>query len=265
MKSVLKFIFILLPLVLSCKKTTDIYLGVPLQPKFDENSFIPGLNIFGILRPDFSANSSNSFVIVHKVTKAVGDTSFWLVENAQVAISPEQGSSLYAFIQSSDKEYVKDRPFSPPANFVPTAGETYNIRCSTPDLPELSGTTYIPKNPNLIYQTWHKQKNTLFLRFQKDSGIYMLDLIAYNNGEIFGKQRNAIVGNNSENTEIEMPALPTKPDSIVVFSYDKNLATYYLTSNTSINFNKYRVPFSTVENGYGVFGSLNKAVFNLKK
>ena len=46
------------------------------------------------------------------------------------------------------------------------------------------------------------------------------------------------------------------PTALIIYAYDLNLAVY-LTANISIKPNVYQSNFSTVENGYGCFGSLN--------
>jgi hypothetical protein len=48
-----------------------------------------------------------------------------------------------------------------------------------------------------------------------------------------------------------------------IYAYDENMAVYSTSFNTSFNFNRYRPSISTVENGYGCFGSVNKTTVRL--
>jgi hypothetical protein len=95
-----------------------------------------------------------------------------------------------------------------------------------------------------------------------DSTSHLLDIYAFSAGETAYYQR--IPVQSGVHAKVQIQSLTAMPDSVLIFAYDINLATYFLNSNTSLNFNKYREPYGTVENGYGVFGSLNLAVFRLR-
>jgi hypothetical protein len=56
--------------------------------------------------------------------------------------------------------------------------------------------------------------------------------------------------------EIELSETPTGIGVLIIYGYDLNLSEY-ITYNVNIKPNTYRYPYSTVENGYGCFGSLN--------
>jgi len=54
-------------------------------------------------------------------------------------------------------------------------------------------------------------------------------------------------------------------EGVNIYSYDNKLATYYANSNTALNFNKYRTTFSTLDSGFGVFGSMNVSGFRIER
>lgn len=244
----------------SCKEALDVYLGVPLQPRFDSSAFIPGLNIFGVLRPDFTHNYNNSFIIVQKVVPAVGDSLGWEIDSALVWVSKEisPSDSTCEFLQNNYNGTFSETNYRPDCNFSPVPGEIYRVECIYEDLPVLYAYTIIPNQPKIAGSIKY-DNGTLGMEFITDSSYYMLDVYAYSNGQVIGFQRLPFI--EELNTQVTLSPIHQKPDSVIAFSYDYNLAVYYLTSNTSLNFNKYRKSFSTVENGYGVFGAINKAQF----
>ena len=71
-KLILLIVVIFVLIVTGCKKMVDFYLGMPLQPTIDENTFVPGLNIFGIIRPDSTGGYNNSYIMLQKVLPAIG-------------------------------------------------------------------------------------------------------------------------------------------------------------------------------------------------
>lgn len=260
MKKFIIPVIIILVALSSCKETLDVYLGVPLQPRFDSSTFNPGLNIFGVLRPDYTDAYNNSFVILQKVVPAVGDSSGWEIDTALVWVSKENSppDSTCEFLLNNYNGTFSETNYRPVCDFSPTPGEIYRIECINEELPVLYAYTIIPNQPEIV-GTINYENGRLEMEFLADSSYFMLDIYAYSNGQVIGFQRLPFI--DELNTQVSLSPIHQKPDSILAFSYDYNLAVYYLTSNTSLNFNKYRKSFSTVENGYGVFGAINKAHF----
>jgi hypothetical protein len=260
MKYLIGFLFLLST---GCKDLVDFYLGIPLQPVTDEDSFVPGLNIFGIIRPDSTGGYSNSCIILQKVIPAVGTSDSLYVGKATVRVEKlGELPSLYDFLLTDHNHLFSEEVYRPDKEFRPKAGETFSVECAYRELPVLTATTVIPNAPVILMQTLAESDNSLSFEIQADTTIFMLDLYVYAAGGLAGYQR--LPGEQSANTIVSFASLQGKPDSVDVYSYDYHMAMYYMTANTSLNFNKYRESFSTVENGYGVFGSLNHARFYLK-
>jgi len=65
----------------------------------------------------------------------------------------------------------------------------------------------------------------------------------------------AVSGNTPVEVDAGVPVITG--DRLTVYAYDKNLSEYLTAANLFIKPNTYRPPFTTVQNGYGCFGSLN--------
>jgi hypothetical protein len=257
-----KAILIYFVLVLGgCKEISDFYMGLPLQPRFEENSFTSGLNIFGVLRPDSTGSFNNSFIQIEKVVPAVGKADSFNVDTVLVTVGGINSEQEFNFALNSNSIFSQNA-YRPEGTFIPKPGEMYSLTCELEDFPVLLATTIIPNKAELVKNSIQTGDNYLSFEIKNDTSIFMLDVYCYSGDTLYGYNRFA--AESQSNTLIEMSIDGNKIKSIVVYSYDYNMAKYYLTSNTSLNFNKYRNSYSTVENGYGVFGSVNKNFFKIK-
>ncbi len=255
--------FVLVWLTGGCKEMLDFYLGIPFQPVFDEDSFVPGLNIFGIIRPDTTGVYNNSFVQFQKVVPAVGYTDSLDVGTVSVHVEKiNEHASPCEFILTDHQGVFSEEDYRPDETFRPKAGDIFSVACTYPDLPVLTATTLLPNPPVLLLNTLAESGRSLSFEIQVDTTIYMLDIYVYAGGLLAGYKR--LPGEQDANTSVLFADLPGMADSVDIYSYDENMALYCMTSNTSLNFNKYRESYSTVENGYGVFGSLNHARIYLR-
>ncbi|MFN8209164.1 MAG: hypothetical protein U0T82_17420 [Bacteroidales bacterium] len=240
-----------------CEKIGDLYLGIPLQPKMEDKEFVPGLNILGVLRPDSTGPYSNSFVRVGQILPAVGDTSSeWELTDAVVELrllANEPGPSVF-FSHSNPDSLFAWPEYRPDSLFRPRAGETYSIRCSWGNLPLLEASTTIPNPPVMVDGSLTITENQVSCRLRTDSSAVLLDVYLVTEGRTFVQR---YVPDYAAGNLLQFSTGGRKALELVVFAYDRNLADYYVNSNVSLNFNKYRRPFSYVENGYGVFGSMN--------
>jgi len=250
--------------ITSCKEATDLYLGIPLQPRFDENSYVPGLNIFGILRNDSTEIYNNSFIEIQKVMPAVGGPDSLTVDTVLVTIKKVSNSTStesYNFSLTDFDSTFSQSNYRPEGIFTPEPGEIYSIECDYPELPVLRATTIIPQKAEIVINSIQATSSSLSFEIKEDSTFFMLDVYFYSGPNLAAMIRQA--AESGKNTYFETPINEKNIDSVIVFSYDFNIAKYYLTTNTSLNFNKYRNSYSTVENGYGVFGSLNKNIIKI--
>ncbi len=244
----------------------DYYLGVPLQPVIDRNTFSAGLNIFGIIRPDSTSGYNNSYIMLQKVLPATGSSDSFEIDTAQVTVSfgsKDPEIAVCYFMPADYNGTFKNDYYRPMCGLHPHAGDTFRVECRYMELPVLKGVTVVPNKPLLLENTFSKTDNSVSFDIKHDTTIYMFDIYLYYEGRIVNYSR--IPAAKNTDTQIKFSSFKSDADSLVIYGYDYNFAKYYLTSNTSLNFNKYRETYSTVEDGYGVFGSLNLAGYKIKK
>ncbi len=243
----------------------DFYLGVPLQPVIDKNAFVPGLNIFGIIRPDSTMGHNNSYIMLQKALPATGSDDSLEIDTAIVKVflgyKPAENSLCY-FLPTDYNGIFNDDYYRPQCDFLPQAGDTILVECTYLELPVLKGFTIVPNKPFLLENTILRTENALSFDIRKDSSIFMYDIYLYYGNQIVNYLR--IPASVNTDTPVRFSQQGIDADSLVLYGYDYNFSNYYLTSNTSLNFNKYRETFTTVTNGYGVFGSLNLAGYKIK-
>lgn len=266
MKKSKTYILILLFIIIinSCKEATDFYLGIPLQPRFEDNNFQEGLNIFGIIRVDSTGRYNNSFVEVQKIIPAIGTEDSILVDTSKVYLEHIVNQEIYEFSLTDFDSTFSQTYYRPKHGFNPHAGDVFKIECIYAELPILTAYTIVPEVPKWDINSILIEDNIVRFDLKPDSTIFMYDLYVFSNGFISGYSRLA-AENDSSDTRVFLEYSGEKADSILAFGYDYNLATYYLTTNISLNFNKYRESFSIVENGFGVFGSINSNVLILSE
>lgn len=255
----LLYCFLLSLVIFSCNDVADVYLGIPLQPQLDDDNYEPGLNIIGVLRPDRTDSISMSFVHVQEVAPAIDNYPEFaidslLVKTAEVYVVDELSDTFMFFYTDYDKLF-NDYQYRPSNEFQVRTGVEYKIVCTYHELPELTSSTIIPAEPELLSGSISYGNGKLSFSIKMDSTAFMYEVYARSAEAVVAYAR--VVPTHEENTDIELSVGTLEPTEILIYAYDFNLATYYATSNTSLNFNKYRRAYGNVEGGYGVFGSLN--------
>lgn len=254
-------LLLLLILAAGCDKMVDWYLGIPLQPDFTEKNFEPGMNIFGVLRPDSTGGSNNSFVYIQQVLPAVGDTSSeWEVTDAlvEVVAGDPAGSLAVPFVIAQQDGLSVRAYYRPEIPFNPQAGEVYLLSCRADGLPVLEAETRVPAQPQIREGSLSISAHAAGFTVLTDTACHLLDVYLVS-GEEYQTLR--LVPGDEGTTETGFSsARDISHGTLMIYAYDRHLASYYVTSNVSVNFNKFRKPYSTVQGGYGVFGALNMLI-----
>ena len=129
------------------------------------------------------------------------------------------------------------------------------ISCYREGYLNLNGKTRVPSKPVLVNDTILVAHNRINFEILPDSLAALYD-ISLTIGKVVLSQR--IRKPEHGNIAVTFDISPTqlKNAQLEIFAYDLNLSEY-LTYNISIKPNTYQGSYSTVENGYGCFGSLN--------
>lgn len=258
---------ILILLHSSCEKVTDFYIGIPLQPEITENTFKEGMNIFGLLRPDSYGEFNKSFVYVQQNWPVLefNDSSFTIIKYADIQLIRLEDNlsfdTIYFPLMSPDSSF-SDTLYRPVQPYIPIPGNTYRLICSHDSLPRAIGETLFPNEPLVVPGSIKISDRNIRFEVGRDETIKMMDiyLVCSTCSGFAGRY----VTSDTTNISITLPISGVSQAIIEIYGYDANLAAYYANSNTSLNFNKYRTTFSTMEEGFGVFGSLNFTKFSVE-
>lgn len=241
----------------SCSKDDLIDLVIGSQPSFIENhQFTAGLNIFGIIRPDSIDGKPMNNIHIEKVIQAVGSTEdSTTVVDYKAAIYKTDNSRVVdslSFVFS----YPNTTYTHLPTDFKPLPGNCFQIVCKSPGLPTLTAETVIPNQPAIVNNSISTTENKVQFSIQADATAYLYDVYLFvGRTQYTLRILRAAAGNTPVTIDAKLSG--DTSNRLVIYAYDKNLAAYFTAPNLFIKPNTYRPPFSTVQNGYGCFGSSN--------
>jgi hypothetical protein len=243
----------------------EYYLGLNQQPDFKDKDMVEGLNIFGLLRPDNKENYNKSFIYVQKMWPVLNMDSFTIIHNVDVhlehIVNGDITDSMVFPLVPSDSLFP-DTLYRPLEYFMPQPGERYRLVCRYSGLTDAVGETVFPPQPVIVNNSLMVNENTITFSLAADSLIKMFDiyLVAPRHSPLLER----LVPDDQLTTDVELN-LQVDPHGaeLKIFGYDASMASYCGNANTSLNFNKYRTTISTLESGYGVFGSLNYTVLKI--
>lgn len=249
------FLFLSTILVSSCE---NFITGYGPQPRYIENiSFEPMLNILGVLRPDTLEGLPQSYVHLEKSYPFHDFPDSTMITDARVTIYKYQGTTIVDSVGLTCRPELPLFPGSEyrDSTFFPEAGVLYGISCRREGYPELNGFTYIPPIPVVEENSLRITAQQLSFTIKRDSSIALYDVyVLAGDGTFQSRLRRPENGN--IDVILDLNPLPAGEGELWVYGYDLNLSEY-MTYNISIKPNTYRAPYSTVNNGYGCFGSLN--------
>jgi len=143
-----------------------------------------------------------------------------------------------------------------PTDFKPLPGNRFQIVCKSPGLPTLTAETVIPNQPAIVNNSISTANHKVQFSILEDSTAFLYDVYLFvGTNQHYQRMLRADSGNTP--IEFDVDLSDTTVNKLVIYAYDKNLSEYLTAPNLFIKPNTYRPPFSTVQNGYGCFGSLN--------
>jgi hypothetical protein len=259
-KRLFKYLLITASVVLlsvGCSKDSLLDLVLGSQPNFEKGqNFVPGINIFGVIRPDSAGSQPMSVIKVEKVIPSISETtdsttllsldaSVFKISNNKIV------DSLSFRIRYPDTTFIHQ-----PADFGPLPGNHFRIICKSPGLPVLTAETIIPAQPSILENSVIAENNKVKFTIIEDRTAFLYDVVLYIGSKKYSQRELRAMEGNTE-VEFAVENINNSLRRIVIYGYDKNLSEYLTAQNLFIKPNTYRPPFSSVQNGYGVFGSLN--------
>jgi hypothetical protein len=233
--------------------------GFGPQPVYlEKGKYKPMLNIFGVLRPDSLQGFPNSFVhleAVYPICTSYPD-SFELPDATVKVYCYEEAqiSDSLQFVYTNFDSIFSGYEYRA-LNFIPVEKRIYGISCYKQGYLKLTGKTRVPLKPVIVNDTIMIDHNKISFAILTDSTAVLYD-ISLTVGELELNKRMRKPEQGNIVVTFNLYPTPVKTAQLVIFAYDLNLSEY-LTYNISIKPNTYQGNYSTVENGYGCFGSLN--------
>jgi len=250
-KNLLIIVLILYVFLTGCAK---LFTDPGPQPSFfEEEDFEPILNLFGVLRPGIPGGAPLSFIRLegsYSVTWQYPETT--IVKNAIVKlfqVSDNTQEEIAEFFYN-DKNYEYR-----PVEFYPQAGYTYGISCRSGGYPELTAETTVPYVPEIGNNSVSTAGSKLKFTIARDALAALYD-VYFLIGE--RKYTTRIFRPEEGDIDVELNYVQgtESEGQLIIYAYDLNLSEY-LSTTIVIKPNTYQPYYSTVENGYGSFGSLN--------
>ena len=123
-------------------------------------------------------------------------------------------------------------------------------------MPVLTAETIIPNQPVIDNNSIYTANNKVQFSIIADTTAFLYDIYLFvGSNQYYQRVLRAKTGNTS--IEIDTNISIATNNKLLIYAYDKNLSEYFTAPNLFIKPNTYRPPFSTVQDGYGCFGSLN--------
>lgn len=222
----------------------------PMPTTIIETPFRPGLNVFGVLRDDTS--SHYSYIAVdraYEIEEAYEDQSDSWLDTALVTVTCDTNVWNFNFSEASPygPVYLND-------DFIPVAGQRYDLLVEHPGLPDLKAQTIFPFPPAVTRDSISIAKGDIKIIAPADENIVMYDVYVYSEDHYTSRR---IVSNRSRQVAvIPLAELSGSLQTVRIYGYEENLASY-LTNQMSIKPNTYNELVITVTNGYGCFGGVS--------
>ncbi len=242
-----------------CVKFAEFYSGISMQPEMNEGDSERGLNVFGILKAGPSIDSLNYFFEVQQLIYVFGNYDSICVSEADISLSrkSEDGQiSNFTLKSNGNCNYFND-------DIIAEPGDSWEFTCEY-DTFIVRANCLIPNEPKVTDINIDEGANQISFSIMKDSTACLYYSCLLSGEEFFFKEE---ISNKKGNTKFSLNPdwlIDGKSISLFVFAYDKNLEKYKTTSNIFFKPNAYRPGFSTVDGGYGVFGSMSSTFVEIK-
>ncbi|NQV41374.1 MAG: DUF4249 family protein [Candidatus Marinimicrobia bacterium] len=226
----------------------------PMPTEIVETKFEPGLNIMGVLRADDQPGTS--FININRALtteEIYSDTIPNFSPQVDYAkVSSAESAAEYQFRRSEDT--------SDWGNYFDTtltveAGMIYDLEISAAGYPTLTAFTRVPNKPQLVANSLIVSSDAVSFQMQHHASAYEYKLYLFFAEAVLEKVVHPTIG---EIIDIAWGFGNDRGDPIYLqlIALDENLTRY---GDSPISFipNTYHPDGSTVEGGYGCFGSVS--------
>jgi len=147
-------------------------------------------------------------------------------------------------------------------SFQPQPGERYALTIEGDSLPEVTGSTTIPNQPQIDSASISFTSNLLRFDLKASQTIQLYDIYIYTEKTILSRR---IRPAPAEDTAVDFNLQKSSgaPLLLQIFGYENNFAGY-LTAPVSIKPQTYRETITTVSGGYGVFGAVSRLEYQFQ-
>jgi hypothetical protein len=262
----LTYIFILTLLISSCTKEDLIDVFIGGQPNFyEEDNYDKQLNVFTILRPDSSGGFGKSIFELSRTRQALNDTlsDSLLLSGSTITLIKLKDQIVIDTLGFT--YYWRDSLVLNPSSdlnssFTLEESFSYHLEINSEGFSTLYGECTPPSKPSLASEV-NNSGVTISFSLKKNTSIYLYEVFLVYDDLLSNPYRIQPQNDKEETLVVIENFYPDEAlQKILIYSYDKNLSTYYSFSNVFIKPNTYRPPFTTVDGGYGCFGAINELV-----
>jgi len=252
------FVILLLITISLSIRCKDYFTAPGPQPDYIEAKieYEPKFSVFGVLRPDSTdMGLPQSFIKLESTFPIDNWDSDSLTDATVLLYRIKDGVAVDSFqFEFTDMGSFPDTLFRHRGVF-PQGGESYQLVCKKSGYPTLLAETTVPAKPVIAPGSVVVSSGKVRFQVLRDvrAGLYEVVLLGegyYLSGRFLRPESGNV------DISINLDESAGLPLVLLLYAYDLNLADY-LSANISIKPNIYQSDFSTVENGYGCFGSLN--------
>ena len=225
----------------------------PMPTEIVETEFEPGLNIMGVLRAD--DQSGTSFININRAL-----TTEEIYSDSIPNFSPQIDYAKVSSIESgAEYQFLRSEDTSDWGNYMDTtlsaeAGVAYELEIKASGFPMLTGHTRVPAKPQIVANSLLVGANAVSFQLQHHASAYEYRLYLFFAESILEKD---VHPSNGEIIDIAWSFGSDRgnPVYLQLIALDENLTRY---GDSPISFipNTYHPDGSTVEGGYGCFGSV---------
>jgi hypothetical protein len=147
---------------------------------------------------------------------------------------------------------------------MPQAGQTFSIKCFKEGFPEVIAQTTVPQVPSIFMDEVRVVGNRIEFSIVADTSAALYDVYLFS-GEFVNTTRLLQNENDMVHVSLSFEGVLDTQAYIAIYAYDVNLSSFLTAPNIFIKPNTYRPPFSTVNGGYGCFGSLNLLIWKINR